>query len=272
MPDFLPTGPVKATKKNPKLVITYGMPKIGKTTMIAKLEDCLIEDMEDGASSFENMRVPVKYINGPTVWEKDKNGEDILKAISFTTVMNQIMVYAKEYQIKNPGQKVPYRYRRICIDTGDKFEELCLAQALINYKATAQGKDTTITTITELPYGLGYYYIRDEFLTKIDLLCSFCETLILNCHTKDNITSVGGLEFTAKDLSLGGKLGAMVAAKADVIIYWYRNLGSKTMMASLQTVENNGVMGARDFPHLKELLGTKFEFSWEKILVDPTAK
>lgn len=249
------------------------MPKIGKTTMIAKLDSCLILDMEDGASSFSNMRVPVKYINGPTTFgDHPDSKEKIITAISLTDVMTQIMIYAKEFMAANPGMKVPYLYKRICIDTGDKFEELCTNQALINYKNTSKGKNFEGTIVTELDYGLGYYYIRDEFLTKIDTLSAFCETLIINCHTKDNITSVGGLEFTAKDLSLGGKLGAMVAAKADAIIYWYRNLGSKTMMASLQTVENNGVMGARDFPHLTHLLGTKFEFSWDKILIDPTTK
>jgi hypothetical protein len=37
-------------------------------------------------------------------------------------------------------------------------------------------------------------------------------------------------------------------------------------MGSLKTVKDGGVMGARSFPYLDSLLGTEFEFSWDKIL------
>lgn len=268
MPSILPTKPVAATRFNPKILITYGMPKVGKTTELTKLESCLIEDMEEGAVSIESMRVPVKYIDGKTIMGKHpKTGEEIITAISFNEVMAQIMVYANEFAAVNPGKKPPYLYKRIALDTLDKFEDMCLVPALAAYKSSNLGKNFEGDSVLDLPKGLGYYYLRNAVLDRLDLLCNYCETLILNCHTKDKIVDVGGVELTSKDLSLTGRLGAMVAAKADVILYWYRDPNGD-LMASLETVNNGGVMGARPFPHLVPLLGQKFKFSWDKILID----
>lgn len=269
MPSILPTTKLAPTRFNPKILVTYGMPKVGKTTEIAKLESCLIEDMEEGAVSIDAMRVPVKYIDGKTIMGKDKDGKEYISAISFNEVMNQMMVYAGEYMKENPGKKPPYLYKRICLDTMDKFEDMCIISATTNYRNTILGKNFDGASVMDLPKGAGYFYLRNEVLDNIEKLSNFCETLILNCHTKDKIVDVGGIELTSKDLSLTGRLGAMVCAKADAILYWYREQ-NKPLMASLETLQNGGVMGARPFPHLQPLLGTKFEFSWDKILVDPT--
>ena len=40
----LPKKKVKASRKSPKNMIIYGAPKIGKTTVLAQLDDCLIID------------------------------------------------------------------------------------------------------------------------------------------------------------------------------------------------------------------------------------
>ena len=40
----LPKTKVKASRKSPKNMIIYGAPKIGKTTVLSQLDDCLIID------------------------------------------------------------------------------------------------------------------------------------------------------------------------------------------------------------------------------------
>lgn len=40
----LPLAPVKATVKSPKELIIFSKPKVGKTTLLAGLENCLILD------------------------------------------------------------------------------------------------------------------------------------------------------------------------------------------------------------------------------------
>ena len=43
----------KAVSKNPKTMLLYGAPKVGKTTALSQLEDCLIIDTEGGANMIE---------------------------------------------------------------------------------------------------------------------------------------------------------------------------------------------------------------------------
>ena len=43
----------KAVSQNPKVMLLYGAPKVGKTTALSQLEDCLIIDTEDGANMVE---------------------------------------------------------------------------------------------------------------------------------------------------------------------------------------------------------------------------
>ena len=38
---------------NPKVLLLYGAPKVGKTTMLSKLDDCLIIDTEKGTNMLE---------------------------------------------------------------------------------------------------------------------------------------------------------------------------------------------------------------------------
>ena len=40
----------KAISTNPKVMLLYGAPKVGKTTALSQLEDCLIIDTEQGAA------------------------------------------------------------------------------------------------------------------------------------------------------------------------------------------------------------------------------
>ena len=40
----------KAVSQNPKTMLLYGAPKVGKTTALRQLEDCLIIDTENGAN------------------------------------------------------------------------------------------------------------------------------------------------------------------------------------------------------------------------------
>lgn len=275
MPSILPTVRLAPTRFNPKIIVAYGMPKVGKTTIVGQLDSCLIEDMESGAVSFTSMRVPVPYIDGKTVFKYDDDGNQMynpdgsptLAAISFNEVITQIMEYAKDFQKTYPGKKVPYLYKRICLDTLDKFEDMCEVSATVKYKNSIIGKSFDGKSILELPKGAGYFHLRNEVLDKIDQLSFMCETLVLLAHTKDKITDKGGVEVTSKDISLTGRLGAMVCAKADLITYLFRE-PNKPLMASLETFEG-GIMGAREFPHLKDLYGKRFEFSWDKILIDP---
>ena len=57
----LPKKKVKASRKSPKNMIIYGPPKIGKTTVLSQLNDCLIIDLEDGSDMVDALKVKVQH-------------------------------------------------------------------------------------------------------------------------------------------------------------------------------------------------------------------
>ena len=59
----------KAVSENPKTMLLYGAPKVGKTTALSQLKDCLIIDTEGGANMIEG------YV------ESVKNREELIKLL-----------------------------------------------------------------------------------------------------------------------------------------------------------------------------------------------
>ena len=106
----LPTTKVKASRKSPKNMIIYGPPKIGKTTVLSQLDNCLIIDLEDGSDMVDALKIKVNNLK-----ELANVGREIIK------------------------QGKPYKY--IAIDTISKLEEWCEAEAKQMYKLTAMGKN-----------------------------------------------------------------------------------------------------------------------------------
>ena len=101
----LPKEKVKASRKSPKNMIIYGPPKIGKTTVLSKLDGCLIIDLEDGSDMLDALKIKVNNLK-----ELADVGREIIK------------------------QGKPYKY--IAIDTISKLEEWCEAEGKKIYMKT----------------------------------------------------------------------------------------------------------------------------------------
>lgn len=99
----LPTKRQEVTDYNPSLLVLFGKPKSGKSTLMAALEDNLILDLEDGYRSLPVMRVKIR------------NAKDLLE------VKKEIVKKAKEMG------KLPYKY--ITIDNATRLEEMALPVA-----------------------------------------------------------------------------------------------------------------------------------------------
>ena len=56
----LPTERSKIVSYNPSLIVLYGVPKCGKSTLMAHLDDNLILDFEDGYRALSVMKVQVR--------------------------------------------------------------------------------------------------------------------------------------------------------------------------------------------------------------------
>jgi hypothetical protein len=240
---MLPTKPAPVARLSPKILVLYGVPKVGKTKVITDLPGCLILDTEDGAGMYECMRVPIM------------NPDDFY---NFGAALKAEVDSRRKAGLTG-ADVYPYKY--MCIDTLDKLEEYTEEEATRKYKKSVMGKDFKGGSVIELAHGLGYYYTRQEMLIAISELSKLVPHLILNVHVKEKLLDKKGEQVKVNDISLTGKLGAMVCAKADAIGYLFRE--GNTLKVSFETSESH-VMGARQ-PHLA---GKKFDFSWDKIFID----
>lgn len=267
MPDILPKSKVAPTRINPKIGIIYSLPKVGKTTMLSQLEDCMILDTEGGADMYEALRLRITSVYGQSSY----NDDGTIKSTSIDA-FEKMMFADAERQIKE-GIKVPkFPYRFIAVDTLDELESMCEISATKKFFESTIGKgvkqkNPDMKSVLELPNGGGYYHLRNEVMLQIDRLVRLCPHLILISHIKDKLLEKGGIEISVKDISLTGKLGSIVAAKADYIGYVYRE-PKKPLMISFESYENTSVMGAR-FPRLA---GKKMEFTWSNIYLPEPAQ
>lgn len=228
MPIELPTQRREAQQYNPRLLVLFGKPKSGKSTLMASLEDNLIIDLEDGYRALSVMSVPA--FNANTLFE-------IKQAL---------------YEKAMKDNKYPYRF--ITIDNATRLEEMALPYAAHLYRTTTpvganwgmlkdpknplmNAKDKNGKPIPDpkadvrlLPNGAGYLYLRKAVKELIDLFKPFCETLILVAHVKDKQIQKNGEEMSEMSVDLAGKLGDIVCGEADAIGYIYRS-GKDTIIS-----------------------------------------
>jgi hypothetical protein len=239
MSNLLPKGKLAATRVNPKRLLLYSLPKVGKTKALSELDSCLVLDTEGGSEMYECARTRINSC------------EDI------DALVAEIITHGKEN-----GGKYPYTY--IALDTVDMLEEFAERKATKDYKNSVIGKSFMGSSILDLPQGGGYYYIRkvvQEYLDKLERVCKY---FVIVAHVKEKLLMKAGVEVTSRDISLAGKLASIVCASCDAIGYMSRDtISNGQMMVNFQTFDN-AVMGAR-CEHLK---GQSFPFDWNKIYIE----
>jgi len=245
----LPTKKVKASIKSPKNLIIFSKPKIGKTSLISELDNCLILDLEDGSKYLDALKV---------------------KATSF----EEIKEIGKA--IKEQGH--PYKY--VAVDTITALEEIVLPYAEYLYSKSPMGKNwynpgggkERYGTIIGLPEGSGYYWSRQAFTKVTDYILTWAPYTIFVGHVKDIVLEKNGANFSSLDLDLTGKLKRIAASNADAIGYLYRK-GDKNILSFKTT--NDISSGARP-THLRNEEFVISEITekggyathWEKVYID----
>lgn len=232
----LPTQKVPAKFQDPKRLIIFSKPKIGKTTALAALPNCLIVDTERGSDYISALKVQVSSI------------QDI----------NELLKQLKA--ANNP-------YEFIALDTITMLEEVCKPLALKLYQATPAGANYN-GDIINAPNGAGWGHLRTAVEMVIDKFEACTKNLILVCHCKD--AAIDKSELTIKQIDLAGKLGRILAAKADAIGLLDRDEDSNTIL-SFDTNDKFTECGARP-EHLRnaviklgEMKDGVLEFHWERI-------
>jgi hypothetical protein len=237
----LPTTKVAASRKNPKRLIIYSKPKVGKTTALAGLDNCLILDMENGSDYTDALKVKINSLADLRAY-----GNKIIEA----------------------GK--PYKY--IAVDTVTAMEDMVKPLALKLYRETPMGRSFTGDNVLTLPNGAGYGYLREAFFNVLDYIDTLAENIILLGHLKDRQIEIKGKEVNAADVDLTGKIKSLICANADAIAYMTRE-ENKTVL-NFQTSDTI-ICGARP-EHLKNqqiVIGEMQEdgtlkTNWDKIYIE----
>lgn len=253
---ILPTKKVKAASQSPKNLIIFSKPKVGKTSLLAELEDALLIDLEEGSDYVDAMKI------------KARSWED-LKAIG--------------QEIRKAGN--PYKY--IILDTITALEEICIPYAEVLYSKKPMGKNwfkkdangkldrssgkAQYGNILNLPNGAGYAFLREAMTKVIDYVKSLAPRIILVGHIKDVMLEKSGAEFTSSDLDLTGKIKRILSSQSDAIGYLYRK-GNQNI---LSFATNDAVAcGARP-AHLRnkeivvsEMTDEGLVTHWDRVYID----
>jgi len=252
----LPTKIIKSSLKSPKNLIIISKPKVGKTSLLAKLDDCLLLDFEEGSDYVDAMKIKVRSI-------KD------LKTIG-----------KKIVEAKHP-------YSIIAVDTVTALETMCLSFAEEIYAETPMGKNWFLKTedgklskrsgkaqykqIIGLPNGGGYLFLRQAFTKVIDYIHTLAPMVILSGHVKDILLEKDGAEISSSEIDLTGKLKRMTTSASDAIGYLYRK-GEQNILSFKTTDEV--ACGARP-EHLRnkeiiisEIIDSEYITHWDKIYID----
>lgn len=118
-----------------------------------------------------------------------------------------------------------------------------MSYACTLYRQTPMGKKWDGTDVTTLPNGAGYKYLRDAVKKVVDMFRDLCDEFILVGHVKDTVTEKDGVEVSAKELDLVGKLSKIVCGLADAVGYVYRK-GNETHI-SFKGGTSDTIMEAR---------------------------
>lgn len=271
MPDLLPKGKKPIQRVNPKISLFYAIPKMGKTELLTKLDDCLILATEDGVEMYEANYLRITSVaGGTTYYEKGHELEGQIKTTSLNNFFEMMNAEAKRQMDAKEPLKFPYTY--IGLDTIDELETMAEVSATAKFFATPIGrgvkdKNPNMKSVIELPNGGGYYHLRNELIELIEKLAKYTKYLILISHVRDKVLDKGGISVEFRDISLTGKLGQIIAAKCDIIGYLYRETGKPGVQVSFETMENT-TMGAR-FPRLA---GKRMPFDWNVIFLPEDVK
>tara|TARA_R100001082_G_scaffold65115_1_gene36655 strand:- start:705 stop:1379 length:675 start_codon:yes stop_codon:yes gene_type:complete len=183
----------KAVSINPSTLLLYGAPKVGKTTMLSQLDDCLIIDTEKGSRMVEG------YI-------QEVNSRDELI---------ETLIAIKE------SKDVKYKY--IAIDTIDKVAEWAERRVC---------EEEGVNSIADLAFGKGYGLVREKVAKTVSHFKEVAEHLIIIGHRKVAYAVTEGNPIVIPEsLDLTGKLKNVIMAGCDAIGYVYRNDKEELMVS-----------------------------------------
>ena len=204
----------------------YGEAKIGKTSLAAQAEDCLLLAAERGYNAIDGI-----FAVDITCW---KDMRDVYK------------------QLKTPEVKA--RYKVLIVDTIDLVAKYC-TKYICNQHGVAE--------LGDLAYGKGYSLMRSEFEDIFNSLTQMGYAIIFISHVKRSIDEDTGRVTVGPSLS-PDKVNDIIRNMAD-IYGWahYANDAEQTgqRVLTLRSNSDNISCGTR-FPYMKN----EIPFSYDSLI------
>lgn len=242
--------------QNPHTMLIYSPPKVGKTTIVAQLENSLLVEHEPHGGDF--VEANIIEINKPS----------------------ELLELFKTIESSNK----PYKY--IIIDTITKWDEWSEIIGTYEYMDKPQGKKFNKTsdgkslhhmskkfeTVHEIPNGFGYRYSRQVMIDWFDRITLLADHIIFLAHIKDKLieSKKSGDTVESIDINLTGKVKSIYTSRVDAVGHLYRK-GNKAIINFNN--ENSFTCGGR-CKHLNEevVISEKLEDGtiktfWEKIYI-----
>lgn len=193
---ILPTEKIPAETQDPKYLILFGLPKVGKTTILSTLENNLILDLECGSTYINALKIKIESL---------KHLKEVCKAI------------------KDAGK--PYKF--ITIDTITAVEEMAKPLAINLYQASPMfsEKYADVSDPQSLPNGCGWAFWRQAIEMIVDMVGKCTDNLIICGHVKDSALQEGA-SGSLKELDLAGKAKRVLSARSDAIGFVHRDENS----------------------------------------------
>ncbi len=259
----LPKKKLPALHKSPSTLIVMSEIKLGKTSLMAGLENCLLIELEPKrADHVEAMKI---YAN--TVEEIAEIGKQIKEA--------------------------DYPYKYVALDTLTALERICMPYAEKLYSQKLVGKnwfkrnnDGTLANdsgkaiygdILNLPKGAGYKHLQEAVMKIIEMVKKMAPYIIFVGHLKEVNYEKDGTEYSALELDMSGKLRRLIPSMVDSVGYMYRhspNINYISFIASKEVKCGGSAAHIRnkEFPisELKTLEDGTEELvtHWDKIYID----
>lgn len=217
---FLPTTKTVKKTDDPKNLILFGLPKVGKTTVLSKLPGALLIDMENGTD----------YVSDAFVMKAQ--------------TVNDLFKIAKALKEED------HQFKFVVLDTITAMATLALDLAAKRYQESQLGRNWQGTgkDILFLPMGAGYAWQKKALEEIISWFTSDKYNLVVTGHVRDKNLTEGGTELVVKQLDLSGNTSNVLAANSDGIAYLYRDTETGDLMANFGDM--NSVLTGSRIPHL----------------------
>ena len=254
---LIPKEIVKSTRINPKSMVLFAKPKVGKTEMAASLPNSLLIDLEDGSDYVNAMKVNVIDI-------ARKEGKQPLQ------VIQELIAEIKQANHDKKG----YAFKYGILDTVTAAEEMVLPLARDLYMNTPQGRNFQGHDVRVLPNGAGYQYTREALWMFINMFKELFETVIILGHLKDKLIEKDGKEMNERGLDLAGKSGPLLCSQVDAIGYVYRDADGDT---AINFKPSESITCGSRSEHLKDQDNVKIitknedgslKIDWSKVFIE----